>query len=354
MSKNSNKNRISHLDGLRGIAILWVISYHAYSRWFDYTHLFPVTKDMSIFKYGFLGVPLFFMISGFVIFMTLDKSASFLQFIKRRWLRLFPAMLIVSIFIYLTAPFFYERPFGQPSLMSVLPGLTFIDPFILSHITGTAIKPLEGSFWSLYVEFAFYIIMGIIYFLFGRKYCIPALTIMFILFYVSFALQRFGLSKFIKIEEILGFNHYGWFIIGSIMYETINQRNSKINIGIAVLSVFLLIYKMYYKSHGDYILVLYNIAIIALFVASFYSKKIQSVLSIKPLLIVGFASYPLYLIHENILVSSLIKLHKLGINDTVMYLMPIMITAILTLVTYYIAKYIEPPIKKALQQVIKP
>jgi peptidoglycan/LPS O-acetylase OafA/YrhL len=59
--------RITHLDGLRGIAILWVIAYHAYSRWFDYTNLLSATKNISIFKYGFLGVSLFFMISGFVI-----------------------------------------------------------------------------------------------------------------------------------------------------------------------------------------------------------------------------------------------------------------------------------------------
>ena len=350
----AEKLRISHLDGLRGIAILWVIAYHAYSRWVDYTHLLPATKDMSFFKFGHLGVPLFFMISGFVIFMTLDKSASFLQFIKRRWLRLFPAMLTVLLIIYLTAPFFYERPHGQPTLLSFFISLTFIDPKLINFITGCNINILEGTFWSLSVEVIFYAVMGFTYFFVGRKYCIPILFAIFSTFYITFLVKYFHVTAPFDLVNFLGFPHYGWFIIGCVIYEAVNNRNSKFNIAIAVIAAALIIIRTLYNSHGDLLLVAYSLAIMILFVASFYSTKLQSLLSIKPLLIVGFASYPLYLIHENILVSSLIKLHKLGISDTAMYLMPIMITAILTLVTYYIAKYIEPPIKKALQQVIKP
>lgn len=346
--------RISHLDGLRGIAILWVIAYHAYSRWVDYTHLLPATKDMSFFKFGHLGVPLFFMISGFVIFMTLDKSSSFLQFIKHRWLRLFPAMLIVTTIVFVTASFFYERPIGQPSLINTLPGLSFISHYLIEFITGIKIKPLEGTFWSLYVEVIFYAVMGFIYFFAGRKYCIPMLLALFSTFYITFILQRFSINKPFELVNILGFQHYGWFLIGCVVYEAINNRNSKLNMIIALMAVTLLITRTLYNSHGDLFLVTYTIAIIILFISSFYSRKIQRVLSTKLLLIVGFASYPLYLIHENVLVSSLIKLHKIGVSNTAMYLMPIVITAILTAIAYCIAKYIEPSIKKTLQQIIRP
>ena len=53
-------NRIQFLDGLRGIAILLVICFHSYTRWpkfVPYGHQF---SDFYLFKYGYLGVQLFF------------------------------------------------------------------------------------------------------------------------------------------------------------------------------------------------------------------------------------------------------------------------------------------------------
>lgn len=349
----AEKLRISHLDGLRGIAILWVIAYHAYSRWFFYTHLLPATKDISLFKYGFLGVSLFFMISGFVIFMTLDKSANFFKFIGRRWLRLFPGMLVVSIFIYLTSTFFFERPHGQPSLITLLPGFVFISPDLIEFFTGFKIGLLEGSFWSLYVEMIFYVIIGFIYFFIGRKYCIIGLFIVFLTSFLLYALTRLGINKPFDLINILGFPNYGWFIIGCVVYEAVNKRNSKINIIIALLAAILIVVRTMAMYKGDLLLIAYSLSMIALFVISFYSAKLQSLLSSKLLLIVGFASYPLYLIHENMIVASIIKLHNYGVNDLAMYFMPILITIMLTMIAYCIAKYIEPTIKNKIQKIIK-
>lgn len=346
--------RIAHLDGLRGLAIIWVIAYHAYSRWFDYTHLLSITKDIAVFKFGYLGVPLFFMISGFVIFMTLDKSKNFTEYMKRRWLRLFPAMLIASIIIYITAAFFYERPLGQPTPLDTIPGLTFISDDLIKFITGYNIKPLEGVFWSLYVEVFFYILIGLVYFFIGRKYCIPALLAIFSTFYISFLLKYFGYTKPFELVNILGFPHYVWFIIGCVVYEAINNRGSKLNLTIAVLAVIMLLGRIFYNSNGDLLLIVFNLATIVLFVISFYSSRLQNILSVKLLLITGFVSYPLYLIHEGILVSSLIKLHKLGVNDLGMYLMPIIITIILTAIAYIIAKYLEPQLRKKIEKLISP
>ena len=77
-------NRIQFLDGLRGIAILLVICFHSYTRWpkfVPYGHQF---SDFYLFKYGYLGVQLFFLISGFVILMLLEKNKTFIQFIYKR------------------------------------------------------------------------------------------------------------------------------------------------------------------------------------------------------------------------------------------------------------------------------
>ena len=91
--------RIDYLDAIRGIAVWLVVLYHAYAR---YEH-FPYGFEYASFpflKYGYLGVELFFLISGFVILMTLERSRSFINFLYKRWLRLFPAMAIVTLLFY--------------------------------------------------------------------------------------------------------------------------------------------------------------------------------------------------------------------------------------------------------------
>ena len=78
------------IDGLRAVAVLAVVGYHA----------FP-----SLFQGGFIGVDIFFVISGFlitkIIFSELDKEVfSFTNFYARRIRRIFPALILVLIVSY--------------------------------------------------------------------------------------------------------------------------------------------------------------------------------------------------------------------------------------------------------------
>jgi len=66
-----NQMRIGYLDAIRGIAIWLVVLYHAYARYEHFPYAFKYAS-FPLFKYGYLGVELFFLISGFVILMTLD------------------------------------------------------------------------------------------------------------------------------------------------------------------------------------------------------------------------------------------------------------------------------------------
>ena len=115
-------NRISHLDGMRGLAILFVVLFHAFYRWSEIEpwQINPILRSLS--SYGWIGVELFFIISGYVIFLTLDRNLSMLSFVKKRWFRLFPAMLAISVFIYVTAPFIPERPLGIPNYYDFFSG----------------------------------------------------------------------------------------------------------------------------------------------------------------------------------------------------------------------------------------
>ncbi|MEZ9835260.1 acyltransferase family protein, partial [Vibrio breoganii] len=124
--------RYQHLDALRGLSILFVILYHTYARWPEHLPAIEVTKEFVFFKYGYLGVNVFFMISGFVIFLSLDKSKSFIDFLKKRWSRLFPAMLISSVIILFLSFVFPMRPHGSPDLLDIIPGIFFINHNIIN------------------------------------------------------------------------------------------------------------------------------------------------------------------------------------------------------------------------------
>lgn len=73
-------------------------------------------------------------------------------------------MLICSALILFTSSYFSERPAGIPTWVSLLPGLTFVEPEWWAMILGHPVHGIEGSFWSLYVEFKFYIFAACVYY----------------------------------------------------------------------------------------------------------------------------------------------------------------------------------------------
>jgi len=123
-----NKNRLTSLDALRGIAALGVVLYH-------FTSLFAIkfsyTELSAIFPSGYshlgrYGVELFFIISGFVISMSIENSNNVYRFFVSRFSRLFPtfwaAVFISSVFIWAFN--------GQFDLVVFLKNLTMIPNFI--------------------------------------------------------------------------------------------------------------------------------------------------------------------------------------------------------------------------------
>jgi peptidoglycan/LPS O-acetylase OafA/YrhL len=340
-------DRVKYLDGHRGLAILLVFLFHSYSRWTELVPYGDKYSNIWLFEYGFLGVQLFFIISGFVILMSLEKSSGVKDFLTRRWFRLFPAMLICSILIYVTAPFFTDRPSGQPELSYILPGLSFIDFNIWKVVFGYPEKQLEGVFWSLYVEFKFYIFAAIIYFSKGRNALLLALVLAFgIACFTRFLTLFFTDPFFLQLDEfikLLSFRHFGWFAIGASYY--IYTRDKKIKwfyYGI-LISIFCSMVppNMSWQSSVGSLIICF------VFGASVVSKKIQYILTSRFLLFLGFISYPFYLIHENSLISSIIQLNDLFPSFPAAIL-PLIILIILSLVSYLIVKYLEVNVRNCI------
>ena len=338
-------NRITYLDGHRGLAILMVIVFHSYVKWPNHVPYGSEYADIAFFKFGWLGVNLFFLISGFVILMTLEKCKGIKEFIYRRWLRLFPAMAFCSVLIFATSELFPERPAGEPSLISLIPGLTFIDLDWWSFIFGGKIKPLEGSFWSLYVEFKFYIFAAFIYYFLGRNWMLFSLVLANVVTVLFKTLNKYFpidiVQSVYSICEYLSFSYFGWFATGGSLYvysKTHDKRWLYTSIALALFcSVF--VRGIQWRP------ALAAFTIAAFFIASVSNKALQSVLSHKWFQFFGFISYPLYLIHENMLVSMIAMVPRWSQFDWGGAILPI---TILSIAAFFISKYVEAYVKNSL------
>ena len=346
--------RLQFIDGFRGVAILLVVIFHAYVQWPEHYPYGDSYAELPVIKLGWLGVQLFFLISGFVIFMTLDKTETFRMYIYKRWLRLFPAMLIASVLIYSTLPVFHERPDGiPPNILSLLPGLTFTLPSWWSKLAGFDIPLLESAFWSLYVEFKFYVIAGLTYFILGRKFLIPVLVSLFTFWFVVYSLstvfdfQFLGILK--SISNALDLKHFGWFAAGAMFY--LNFQNTEVDekwFNLGVLMMIVSSFTVKWEAVGfDFEIVTGALLISAMFAVSFKSSVLQQLLQSRVLLFFGFISYPLYLMHENAMTSIIIKMADL-IPWLHAFLSPYPAILFLVGVAYVISYYLEPRLIKLL------
>jgi len=348
-------NRIQYLDGLRGIAILFVILFHAFSRWpniVPYGHEF---KNFPLFEHGWLGVQLFFMISGFVIFMSLERSRNFQSFIIKRWIRLFPAMFICSLIIFLSAAFLHERPAGTPVLRDLLPGLTFIEPYWWQIILGSPQGELEGAFWSLYVEVKLYLVAGIFYFLIGGQRMIWVLVGLFLVatgvLYFDHVFMENGWHQAKAILNSLSGRPCGWFAAGALFYRYQNERKKWILV-VAIIVALTAALAQGKPAIGQMIFgwerAIAACIIVLIFTTAVLNDRLKYILSAKALLFIGFVSYPLYLLHENMMVSLIVKVgHAIPWVPSIL-LPGIPILSVIA-VAWLVAKFAEPPIRKKLK-----
>lgn len=336
------ENRIGHIDGLRGVAILAVMLYHAFSRW---APAMPYGDHYAhAFGWGWLGVELFFLISGFVILMTLDKCDGFWRFMGKRWLRLFPAMLVCSLLVFITAPL-TNRPGGVPGLERLVPGLTFVDAKWWALVHGP--DSLEGSFWSLYAEMKFYLLFGFGYFLTGRKWAIAGLVGGFLGYWATGPSRLPGLHYALFMLDV---PYWAWFASGSLFYAFARDRRPMMLVAALAVGAAAAIAPVPGVGDLPYMIFspLLGLLVVALFAAALMVPLVQQVMSSRVLLFVGTISYPLYLIHENAMVG-MIRMLGRAFPGTPGLMMPILPVAILMLAAWVVATKCEKPLAEALR-----
>lgn len=338
-------NYSKEIDGLRAISVILVIIFHVRNDWLPG---------------GFIGVDVFFVISGFLITSLIYKELlesgrfSFANFYRRRFARLLPALIITLLVTYLLAFLFYGPQefdsLGKDIFFSALGIKNLYDAGGANYfVQDETYKPLLHM-WSLGVEEQFYVVwpfmLLLVYTIFRRNLMPPLLAILLVSILISEygAVSRDVSSYFMpqfRAFELLSGAVVAVYLINRKSLPPINpQFRSAIAFlslaAILVLSV-LLDEKVKFPGINGLLVVVPALLLIV------YSggTSVGALLSHKSLVTIGLVSYPLYLFHQPII--SFTTLWNPSIDPLAILIVVVTLGFCLSYLTYL---FIETPVRR--------
>ncbi len=342
------------IDGLRFLAVTAVILYHA-----DLSFL-----DLNFFAGGFLGVDIFFVISGYLIGkliynQTRSGNFSVISFIVRRLRRIYPA-LFVMCFVVSIFGFVYLFPTSVTELInSVVSSLFFFSNYhfyISGHEYGAntlLVKPLIHT-WSLSVELQFYIIVSIIAYFFIKKNLKLNFDLIFILILISFFLSNFFAVFERNLNFYLIFSRLWELLIGFYLVKFENKKYLKpyTQRFLILLSLFILISSFVFFSeetaHPSFktLPVVAATSIFILFIEK--NKLLHHFFSNKIMVWPGLMSYSLYVWHYPIFIF--VKYLNLTQANNLNKFLVIVMVFFISFLSY---RFVEKPFRESREYLYK-
>jgi peptidoglycan/LPS O-acetylase OafA/YrhL len=287
------------IDGLRAIAIIPVVLFH-------YGLKHP-------FSGGFVGVDVFFVISGFLITWHIDDeilngSFSIADFYNRRIRRIFPALFAVLLFCFVCSLIVEIPPEVENTRNGILGATFFVSNVVFYHMSGyfdtlSQDNPLLHT-WSLSVEEQFYIIVPLALFLVQKFAERAKVFVLFGVLFASFLFCSFEVYHNPSAAFYLVQNRAWELLVGAAVaiggIPIVKSPRLLEALGVAGIvlilgSVFIINTKSAFPGPGALAPCLG--AALILYAGGIQSTAVASALSVRPLRFVGLVSYSLYLWH---------------------------------------------------------
>lgn len=325
-----SQDRIHELDALRGLAALMIFIFHC-----------SLLIHFEFFYFGVTGVDLFFMISGFVIMMSVERNNDWRHFIVKRVTRIYPAFWVcVSITaILIIVNEFVNSKNTLGFVKQYLANMTMLPSYF-------NMPYLDEQYWTLEVELLFYLFIVFVL-IFQREDHLEKVGYVALgtIFFYSVIIQPYFSSIYELLDRYMPLlNHFPLFFAGMLFYKQRQQEEWERYIGILLCFLLtLLLFDHSGRSHFYVSINLYVLSSITYFVIFFFLNKkgIVTPLRWPPILFIGRISYPLYLIHQYF---SAVIIRYIVNHLRVSFFVAVLVALILTvLIAYLVTRFIEEP-----------
>ncbi len=287
MSTPRSPERLDVIDVLRGIAALSVVCFH-YVGYISSSHL-PVSAlgglVVSVASFGHLGVPVFFVISGYVMMLTASRSVftipGGLRFLLRRMIRIaIPYWIVVLLICAMLA-----MAHAKGRLLSIPLGAGQVVAHLLYAQDLVGAYALDAAFWTLCLEVQFYVVFTVL-----ACACSGPRAPRFVAFVVLLTVVSFMLDQRETVSQTWFLRLWWQFGLGILCFA-VRERNLAPTVTVAVLFVGALLGLM----RADHDLV----AALATSAALVHSRRrsMAPTMLTRAALGVGQVSYSLYLTH---------------------------------------------------------
>jgi peptidoglycan/LPS O-acetylase OafA/YrhL len=323
------------IDGLRALAVIPVIFFHA---------------GFNFFSGGFVGVDVFFVISGYLITTIIIKELnnntfSIKGFYERRARRILPALIFVILISAIISFIFLTRSELASYFKSVIATLLFFSNFYFYKTTPyfrseSDLEPLLHT-WSLSIEEQFYIIFPITLLLF-HKFLKRYIFLMLALGFVAslFICQFLALKTGGTLNFYFTFSRAWELALGSICAHMLINKNlsysTLIKNFLSIIGIILIVFSIFFFSRQTVFPSFYTLvptigtSLIILFADR--DTFINKILSIKFLASIGLISYSLYLWHQPLLAFGRIFFDDLSIINK---LILIFLSILMSIFSYF-------------------
>jgi len=338
-----NKN---NFDLIRLFAALQVCIVHGYEH-FGLSHGSLVIELIKLIP----GVPIFFVVSGFLISASYERGGSLKLYFQNRMLRIFPALWVCLIFSTCILYSFDGFDVGVVELgVWLLAQTTFFQFYNPDFIREFGVGVINGSLWTIPVELQFYFILPLLYLFFKKlkwNYALVVLSIILLMLFNSYFVSIKGTGLYAKLLGVSVLPYLYMFLLGVILQRNLNfvERFLSGNFLVWLLVYSIVVFNVYYFGgiyQGNYINPFLSVALSFLVISAAYSG-----LRYKDVLRGNDISYGVYIYHM-VIVNAFIELSN--ISPALKLALMLLITVVIALLSW---KFVERPILKLKRNTIK-
>jgi peptidoglycan/LPS O-acetylase OafA/YrhL len=327
-------DRFYALDGLRFLAVLLVAAFHycfvAGRDGFSAVSIYP-----EVTQYMYLGVSLFFILSGFVIPYS-GNNKSFKAFLILRGIRLYPAFWFCMLVTFISATLLFADPRFTATWRDVIFNTTMLPGFFGARM-------VDGVYWTLLVEIKFYVLFGL--FLLVKRWV--KFEWWLLAWMLVYAINQYIVP--VPLSPLIAFHESPLFMIGILLYMMVSE-------GIGLTRLIALVAALYLaygyelsqatanaKNFGSAFEMKYIFPVVLLFCLGVWlAAKISVPKWVRKL---GDLTYPFYLLHDylGLILISLFAIFLSPIGSITLVFILMMLFA------YGVNLYVEVPAQKSVK-----